>query len=196
MPEHPSRSEDEADIGERTGSVPADPSSPMTTGSHDRGHSGQLALVLPLPGRRRLVTGRGGNVSGIRQGFGGQREVLALGCLDDAEGAPAHAEVGLDGAFLPHRSGDVALDGRVLALRSEHRINIGRRPTDVNDHDVLTAHVREQLDTSQDCVGRRRPDQLGEPTAARQALATDDVLEERRPDCRPCRVRCDDADAG
>ena len=62
-------------------------------------------LVRPLLAvRRRGATVTEATWAAYARGVVAEREVLAVGGLDDAEGVPAHPEVGLDGALLPQRA--------------------------------------------------------------------------------------------
>ena len=120
---------------------------------------------------------------------------LALAGLDDSLGVPPHPEVGLDGAGVPERADDLAVDGGVLALRGDHRVDVGRRPADVDDEHVAAHDVGEHLDAAEHGVRRGGLDQLGEPAAAGEPLAADDVGEEGLADGGARRLGRDDPDA-
>ena len=121
---------------------------------------------------------------------------LALAGLDHALGGPAHAEVGLDGAGVPERADDLAVDGGVLALRRDHRVDVGRRATDVDDEHVAAHDLGEHLDAAEHGIRGGGAHQLGEPAAPGEALAADDVGEEGLADGGPGRLGRDDPDAG
>ena len=103
--------------------------------------------------------------------------------VDHSRSVPPHAEVALDGARAPHHLDDLATQDGVLALWRHDRIDVGGRPSDVDDQHVADpldacGAVGEHLDTRQHRVGRRGPHESREVGARRETLAADHVTDE------------------
>ena len=141
------------------------------------------------------MSGVGGHARGVLGRCAIERPAFTSAGLDDTLGRPSHAEVGLDGAGVPQRADDLALDAGVLALRGDHRVHVGRRTADVDHQDVSPDHLGEHLDAAQHGIRRRCLDELGETATTGQALAADDVGEEGLADGGARRLRRHDPDA-
>ncbi len=96
---------------------------------------------------------------------------------------------------MPDRPDDLAVDGGVLALGRDDGVDVGRRAADVDDEHVLAARLGQHLDPAQHRVGGGGAHELGEPAAAREALAADDVPQEDLADGGARAVGGDLADA-
>ena len=149
----------------------------------DRGRArGEFTLGGPVLNGRRKVRWIGDDAHGIRNRCVRQWDSFTRSGLDDAFGAPAHAEIGLDRSRVPELTDDVASDRRVLTLRCDDRVDVGRRAADVDDEDIAADDLGEHLDASEDYVRRGGEDHVGEGPALGQTLPADDVVEEGRPD--------------
>ncbi len=196
VPEHPARPDDQRDVGQRARPLRRVRGPAVATHrDHGRGR-GDLLLGRPLRRGRREVGRVSGDSPRIPDHGVGQRHPLTLARLDHALGGPPHAEVGLDGARVPQRADDLAVDGGVLALRGDHRVDVGRRPADVDDEHVAAHDVGEHLHAAEHGIRRGGAHQLGEPAAAGEPLAADDVGQEGLADGGARRLGRDDPDAG
>ena len=149
--------DDEDDVGERSRALRRVRRTTVPTDGDDRGRCRELLLGRPLLRRGREVGGVGRDGTGIPDHGVGQRHPFALPCLDHAGCRPAHAEVGLDGAGVPQRAHDLAVDRRVLTLRGDDRVDVGRRAADVDDEHVATDDLGEHLDPAQHGIRRGCP---------------------------------------
>jgi hypothetical protein len=66
---------------------------------------------------------------------------------------------------VPELPDDVAPDRRILALRRDDRVDVGRGAADVDDEDIAADDLGEHLHSSEDRVRRGPQDEVGESSA-------------------------------
>ena len=140
-------------------------------------------VVVPQPGRlvQRLV---GLEHTGRHTG------------LDGGDGAPAHAQVALDGARHRRRRDHLASQRGVLRVKVDDGVDVGGGAADV-DHDHVAGQRRgEHLDPGEHEVGRGAAHHRREVRAGAQVLATDHVGQEHLADRGPCGAGGEHADPG
>ena len=195
MAQDPPRPDDEDDVGQGPGSLRGVPRATVPPGRHDGSRAGQLLLRRPVVLRDGEGAGVDGHRRRVRDRPGSDVEPFARRRLDHPRRGPPHPEVGLDRAGVPEGADDLAVDARVLPLRRDDGVDVGRRAPDVDDEQVATGDLGEHLDAPEHRVGGGRADELGEAATSREALAADDVGEEGLADGAARRLGRDDPDA-
>ena len=195
--QHPAGTDDQPDVRER-------PRRPHPARADGRA-AARRRRRRPAPARGRDPTHRvDRQVAGSRTTRAayaldalGQGHLLAAGGLDDPLGVPAHAEVGLDGPRVPQRRDDVLGQSGVLTLGPQRRVDVGRRPADVDDHDVAVQDARPAPATPSSTASG-----VGACTIAANSGPRDSPLppmtcsRKTAPDRGARRLGCDDADRG
>ena len=146
---------------------------------------GDGVVVLDLAGLARQARDRpAGAAASASRRPPSRRQVGGHALLHGAARAPAHAEVGLDGAG-PAPGPTTRAREASLRVELDVGVDVGRRAADVDHHHVATGRPARAA-----AAGRRRPGPtsgVAPPTTAansgrREVLATDDVAEEHRTD--------------